>query len=370
MKMTKLICLAMLVLSIFLVSGVATGQQSLNFMHNQTSAHPSKYSEWMKSVVRIEIPLKDEKSMIAGSGWILSSDGTIVTNYHVIKHMITGEGKEIDVMFSDGTFAKAEVVGGDEAGDVGIIKVNVKKTLRAMPIANSLDVTLGQEVFLMGNPLDQGLTLTHGYITAPLSPFFPEEAFSYFESDATLNPGNSGGALLDANGNLIGMPSMLESGQHGNAYGFAISSNDIKWAIEKIMAKVDMTRAKLGLKLQQSSIEDKTTNIFSNNGVLVIDTANPSILKGDIIVGINDTAVASFNELHTVLGKTLVGDKFTLTVIRQGKQVVINMVGSVVEPPADIVINLNDLLNPKKNDFEHHRHFHKHHYHKHHREYR
>lgn len=371
----KIIALLGLILAIGLFIIPTTTNESLTTSRSSSKTIESKdYSEWMKSMVRIEIPLNDGKSLIAGSGWIISSDGTIITNYHVIKEMIDGKAKEINVEFSDGTSAIATVVGGDEVGDVGIIKVTVVKELRPMPIADSSKAKMGQEVFILGNPLDQGLTLTHGILTSPLE-YVNEFPLAYFETDATLNPGNSGGALVDTDGNLLGMPSLLSPGSGGNAYGFAIAANDIKWSIEKIMSKVDMTRTKLGVKLKPVKNEDQKTHISKFVGLQVISSANSNLLEGDIIVGINDITVGTYDDLHGVLGKTLVGDHYTLTLLRKDQTIRIDMIGSVVSPPPDVILNLDDLLNPKnkknkknKNDYEHHSH-HKHHY-RHHRHFR
>lgn len=335
-KFTK-ITVALSILALISLSSVTVA----NIPHQQftrpeiVSIKSDKYAEWMKSVVRIVEPMKDNQHMIAGSGWILSADGLIVTNYHVIEDAIKGNVKEIDIQFYDGTVAEATVVGGDKAGDVGLIKVNVKKELRAMPLGDSSKVKLGDDVYILGNPLNLGLTLTHG-IVARLKFYFSDVVFSYVETDATLNPGNSGGALVDADGKLIGIPAMLYSGQGGNGYGFAICVDDVKWAVAQILAGKDLTRARLGVKFKQNLTE--TDGLSIPSGLQVTDSANEQLKSNDIIVGINDVEVKTMDDLKSVLSRTLVGDTFKLVVMRDGMRVEIVMMGQALDAPSSIVV--------------------------------
>lgn len=378
MKLTKIILFV--VVAILFASTFTSSKFS---SHDNNSAvllsdiHNKKYEEWMQSMVRIELPMNDGRSLVAGSGWIISSDGYIVTNYHVVKSYADLQGKspvskkiikkphgkkiapptlpivaappiptEIDIEFSDGTSAKATFVGGDEEGDVAVLKVNVKKTLRPVVLEDSSKVKIGQNVFILGNPLNEGLIITHGIVSNKLE--ISDFPFAYIETDATINPGNSGGALLDENGNLIGMPSLLGPGEHGgNSYAFAISSNDIKWVFEKVLRKESIVRIKLGIHVNQLKKTDTDTGLTSNDGLKVVDSANPDLQKDDVIVALNDEEVMSHDKLHELISKIMVGDHFTMTVLRNGSTVKINMIGSIIASPM-IVITIEQLLGPKK----------------------
>lgn len=290
--------------------------------------HHNKATDWKKSIVQIHVQVGD-LGMAAGAGWVLSSDGLIVTNFHVVEHDTT----RITVIFEDGSSAKATYVGGDKEGDVAVLKVDAKHQMIPLQLGDSSKLEVGDQLTIIGNPLDMGLTVTRGIVANPLQ-YFPEFPFGYVQTDGTINPGNSGGVMLDSEGRFVAMTALLAPGEHGgNSYGFGISINDIKWSIMKIGQKVDMTRATLAIKIKDSMATENTDGLTIPNGVLVMDSANPMLMKNDLITQVNGKDITDMSQLHGIMGKVLVGDAYTITVVRNGKVVELHLEGKVLKFP-------------------------------------
>lgn len=277
----------------------------------------------------------------SGSGVIISSDGYIVTNNHVVD-----EADELTVTLSNNKTYKGRVVGKDPSSDLAVVKID-ETNLPAMSFANSDDVRLGQWVLAVGYPLNLDATVTSGIVSAKARSIginsrqskTPLEAF--IQTDAAINPGNSGGALVNANGDLIGINSAIASPTGSYAgYGYAIPSNMVKKIATDIVKYGSTKRAYLGVMFgsEQMSEEDrKKYNVTDGNGVFVMEVAQNSaaaeagIQKGDFITKINGTAVTTGTQIIEKIAAMRPGDKVTISFQRNGseKTATVNLRGEV-----------------------------------------
>ncbi len=264
----------------------------------------------------------------SGSGVIVSQDGYIVTNNHVIQN-----ASEIQVTLNDNTTFDAEIVGTDPSTDIAVLKIE-KTGLRAMPIANSDDVKVGQWVLAVGNPFNLNSTVTAGIVSAKArniniigsqnKEIIPIESF--IQTDAAVNPGNSGGALINTQGQLIGINTAIAS-QTGNyaGYSFAVPSRLVAKIMTDLIDYGMVQRGFLGVQIQeitQELINEK--NLSDAKGLYVAGVnegsgAEKSKVKiGDIILKIGAKSVNSVAELQEEVGRRRPGDIVTLTIRRDG----------------------------------------------------
>lgn len=269
----------------------------------------------------------DQKA--SGSGVIISPDGYIVTNNHVVDG-----ASEVTVTLTDRKNYKAEVIGNDPNTDLALIKIDAKD-LPAIPVGNSDDVRLGQWVLAIGYPLNLDVTVTQGIISAKSRSIginrqgsAPVEAF--LQTDAAVNPGSSGGALVNTNGELIGINSAIASPTGAYAgYAYSIPSNLMKKVINDIKQFGSVQRGYLGISMAPDNLDEsqkKELGIAGNNtdGVYVIGTdpagaaAAAGVQKGDVITEVNGSAVRSGSELSEQIARLKPGDKVALTLQRNG----------------------------------------------------
>lgn len=270
-----------------------------------------------------------QKQRGAGSGVIVSADGTILTNYHVING-----AEKITVLMLDNKSYDAKVVGTDPPTDLAVLKIEGEK-LPFLNLGNSDTVRVGDIVLAIGNPLGIGQTVTGGIISAKgrrtgLSDGSQNSVFEDFlQTDAPINRGNSGGALISLTGELIGINSQILSGgaQGGNiGIGFAIPSNMAKNVLEQILKDGKVRRGLLGVNIQNVT-EDvaKSLELTDTKGVLVSNVRPGSsadkagVKRGDIITAINGEKVEDGNALRNRVASTQPGTEIKLTVLREGK---------------------------------------------------
>ena len=273
----------------------------------------------------------------SGSGVIISNDGYIVTNNHVVNG-----ATDISVTLSDRKSYKAKVVGTDPNTDLALIKVDAKG-LPVMPIGNSDDVHLGQWVLAIGYPLNLDVTVTQGIVSAKSRNIginrqgaAPVEAF--IQTDAAVNPGSSGGALINTNGELIGINAAIASPTGAYAgYAYSIPSNLMKKVIGDIMKFGSVQRGYLGISMAPDEMNDavkKELGIVNDDidGVWVMETdpkgaaAEAGIKKGDAITKVNGTAVNTDAQLAEQIARMKPGDRVSLTVIRNKEEKNFNVV--------------------------------------------
>lgn len=261
-----------------------------------------------------------------GSGSIVTEDGYIVTNSHVVSN---GDVTQINVLFSDGKTSEAELVWNDAALDLAIIKVK-KDNLPAIELGDSDEVGIGDKAIAIGNPLGFELqsTVTSGIISGLNRTVKFNTGVSMdglMQTDAAINAGNSGGALLNTKGELIGINTAKAGNSDG--IGFAIPINIVKPVIEKVRKTGKFNSAYLGITGQSVDYIKQipnfnTENLGTDYGVYVVSSfdKNSDIEEGDVITAIDGEAVKDMNSLRKALLSYEVGDKAKLTVYRDGSK--------------------------------------------------
>jgi serine protease Do len=260
-----------------------------------------------------------------GSGVIVSADGTILTNFHVVN----GAEKITVTMNNNNTFT-AKIVGSDRASDLAVLKIE-SENLPFLNLGNSDNVRIGDIVLAIGNPLGIGQTVTAGIISAKgrytgLSDGSFED---FLQTDAPINRGNSGGALVNLSGELIGINSQIASEQGGGniGIGFSIPSNMAKSVMEQLVQNGKVRRGRLGVVLQpMTAAIAEQFDIKDKKGVLINQIQPDSaaekagIKRGDVIVAINGERVEDPNTLRNKVAGTLPGTEIKVTVLRDGKE--------------------------------------------------
>lgn len=275
----------------------------------------------------------DQKA--SGSGVIISEDGYIVTNNHVVDG-----ATELTVTLNDRKNYNAKVIGTDPNTDLALIKIDAKG-LPVMPLGNSDETKLGQWVLAIGYPLNLDVTVTQGIISAKsrnigINRQGSAPIESFLQTDAAVNPGSSGGALVNTNGELVGINAAIASPTGSYAgYAYSIPSNLMKKVIGDIMKFGTVQRGYLGISMAPENLEDaqkKELGIGDNQGgVFVADTdpngaaAAGGIKKGDVITKVNDVVVTSGAQLSEQIARQKPGDKVSLTVLSGGKESVVNV---------------------------------------------
>jgi len=261
------------------------------------------------------------KSNSLGSGVIISNDGYIVTNNHVVN----GADEIIVTLSSNDKEYKAKVIGLDSKTDLAVIKID-EKNLQTIPFANSDELQEGDVVFALGNPFGIGSTITMGIISALNKNGVGLNQYENFiQTDASINPGNSGGALIDSRGTLIGINSaILSRSGDNNGIGFAIPANMVKKIALSLVANGKIERGYLGVTI--SDLTNELKEIYTNKeGALIMGVeenaaADKAKLKrGDLIVKIDNKPVKNANELKNTIGEKNPNDKINLTYERSGK---------------------------------------------------
>jgi putative serine protease PepD len=306
---------------------VATKNGAASFSSPQTDRPLGDYqeiiSEVLPSVVTIWVETDDGGGN--GSGWVISSDGYIVTNHHVAA-LAEGKDAKMSVQFSDGREVSAEVVGSAKSTDIAVIKVEDVET-KALPVANSDDLAVGDPVVAIGAPLGLSHTVTDGIISALDRPVSVEEGgettvMAGIQTDAAINPGNSGGPLFDAGGQVIGVNTLIyafpnQDGEAGSmGLGFAISSNQASRVAEEIIDNGSATKTVLGTELAETKSGDlgaKISDVASDT-----PAADAGLKDGDVITKFNDTLLTSDLQLMALVLKHAPGDKITLSYERDG----------------------------------------------------
>ena len=271
-----------------------------------------------------------------GSGVIISADGYIVTNYHVVQGMRGREVDEILVRLNDGTEHVATLIGSDSKTDVAILKLEVNASLPAVTLADSDLLRVGDIVFAIGNPRDLGLTATQGIVSALErnrgGQILGAGSYENFiQTDAAINLGNSGGALVDAWGRLVGINTAIVSSSGGSiGLGFAIPVNMVLNVASNLIKSGEVPRGMLGLFPDDLNREMADAfGLKSTRGALVNQVQEDSpasrggIRHGDIILKIDEREIDSAAELRLVVSQVLPGTKVAVTLIRQGKTMVL-----------------------------------------------
>jgi serine protease Do len=256
-----------------------------------------------------------------GSGVIVTKDGYILTNNHVVDG-----AKELKVTLQDGREFTAKVVGRDPKSDVAIVKIDAKD-LPTVPLADSSKVEIGDVVLAIGNPFGVGQTVTSGIVSAKdRGNMGIEDYEDFIQTDAAINPGNSGGALVDIDGRLIGINTAILSRSGGSqGVGFAIPSNLAHSVMESLVQYGHVTRGYLGVMIQNVTPDLASEfNLKDNKGALIGDVvpngpADKAGLKnGDVVLSFNHHAVTESRQLQLEVAETKPGSTVPVEIIRDG----------------------------------------------------
>lgn len=272
----------------------------------------------------------------SGSGVIISEDGYIVTNNHVIDG-----ADEINITLPNKKSYKATVIGADPSSDLAVIKINAKG-LPYLVFGNSDESKLGQWVLAIGYPLTLDVTVTAGIISAKSRSININErqsqtpVESFIQTDAAVNPGNSGGALINTTGELIGINSAIASPTGSYAgYSYAIPVNIVKKVVNDIIKYGTVQRAFLGISYPREGLSEedkKAQSVKDGDGIYIMDVTDggaakaAGIQKGDFITKINGASVNSGPELQEQIAGYKPGDKITLSYTRDGKDNTVSVV--------------------------------------------
>lgn len=266
-----------------------------------------------------QIP-KDRVERSLGSGVIISPDGYIITNDHVID----GADKIIVTIPNDPNEYTATLVGSDKEGDIAVIRIS-KNNLPFIKFGDSADVKIGDIVFAIGNPFGVGESVTQGIVSATNKNIQVNTYENFIQTDASINPGNSGGALVDSRGALIGMNTAILSRSGGNhGIGFAIPANMVREVADSLVKSGKITRGYLGVGTQDIS-QDLRNNYGEQKGAVVISidpkspAKNAGLLVWDLITAVDGKPIKNAADLRNRIGSIKPNQKITLTILRDGK---------------------------------------------------
>lgn len=269
--------------------------------------------------------LKEFKRKGLGSGFIISQDGYVVTNNHVIER-----AEDIKVILEDGTEFKAEVIGKDAKTDLAVLKIEAEYDFSAVEIGNSEQLRIGDWVMAIGNPFGLGYTVTSGIISAKGRSLGLGAYDDFIQTDAPLNPGNSGGPLFNLNGEVIGVNTAISA--RGQGIGFAIPINLASNVINQLKDSGKVVRGWLGVIIQEITPElAEGMGLEGTNGALIADVSPDSpadkagLESGDVVIKFNNQPIEEFADLTRFVGAAKPDSDVNLTIIRDGKEKVLNV---------------------------------------------
>ena len=272
---------------------------------------------------------QSQEQIGTGSGVIISEDGYIVTNNHVIK-----DASEIEITLNNKKSYPAKLIGTDSKMDIALLKIDAKEKLPYTVFANSYSVKIGEWVLAVGNPYNLTSTVTAGIVSAKARDLDTSGIQSFIQTDAAVNPGNSGGALVNTRGELIGINTMISS-MTGSyvGYSFAVPSNIARKIIEDLMEFGNVQRGILGVEGGElNGTASKELGISQTQGFYINKVTKNSgaeksgLLKGDIIIKLDEQNVATFADLSGYINTKRPNDKVQVTYIRDGKTRVVPVI--------------------------------------------
>ncbi|MCD7714082.1 MAG: Do family serine endopeptidase [Prevotella sp.] len=269
------------------------------------------------------------KKEASGSGVIISEDGYIVTNNHVVEG-----ADELTITLNDNREFSARIIGTDKTTDLALIKID-GKNLPTLPIGDSDKLKVGEWVLAVGNPFNLNSTVTAGIVSAKARSLRANAVESFIQTDAAINAGNSGGALVNTQGELVGINAMLYS-QTGSysGYGFAIPTTIMNKVVDDLKNYGTVQRALLGIEGQDAhdyidaqKAQDKEVDLGTNEGIYVAKVedngagSDAGLAEGDVITSVDGKKVAKMTELQEMLYSKRPGDKLTITYLHNKKSV-------------------------------------------------
>ncbi len=299
-----------------------------------------------------------QEAQSLGSGFIISADGYVVTNNHVISSP-TGRGtvEEITVTMPDGTEYPAKLVGADASSDLAVLKIAASKPLPFVHFGNSEQARVGDWVVAIGNPFGLGGTVTSGIVSSVLRTTGQGGAYDrYIQTDAAINRGNSGGPLFDMQGNVIGINNAIFSPTGGSVgIGFAIPAEIAAPIVEQLKTGQAITRGYLGISIQP--VDDDlaaSLGIAKNRGEIVqlVQPGEPGdkagIRPGDIVLSVNNKPISRDQTLSFIVANTAPGTRVPIELIRDGKRSTIT--ATVGKRPTDDALRQQQLFDGNGDD--------------------
>ena len=278
-----------------------------------------------------------------GSGFVVSSDGLIITNAHVVEG-----SEEVEVTLKDGRTFEGEVMGVDSMTDVGVIKIDAED-LPAVEIADSDGLQPGEYAIAIGNPLGLDNTVTTGIVSgtgrSSAQVGVGDKRINFIQTDAAINPGNSGGPLLNAKGEVIGVNTAIIQGAQG--LGFAIPINQARDVADRLVANGKVDHPYLGIQMAQITPEfherlkasGESSKITEKEGVVIVDVVADSpaekagLKVGDTIKEVDGESVSKPDEIQKLVQNTRVGDELPVELVRDGKKVNMEIEVGVLPQP-------------------------------------
>jgi S1-C subfamily serine protease len=266
----------------------------------------------------------------SGSGFVISTDGYMVTNNHVIENALS-----IKASFADGVELNASLIGADPSTDIAILKV-YKEDLKPLQFADSDLLEPGQIAIAIGNPMGLQHTVTAGVVSATGRTLRANNGRlidDIIQTDAALNPGNSGGPLVNSEGKIIGVNTAVIAAAQGLC--FAVSSNLTTYVAGHLIMHGKVKRAHLGVAAQPVNLTPRmigANQLKTKTGVYVFDimadanALNSQLRLGDIIVEFEEKPVATVDNLHKYLNETVIGKKTSISILREGRKQIITVV--------------------------------------------
>jgi serine protease Do len=270
-----------------------------------------------------QIPEQEMKQRSLGSGVVVSEDGFILTNNHVV-----ADADEILVTLSDKKKYEAQIIGRDPKTDLALIKIETEKPIPAAKLGDSDKLMVGDWVVAIGNPFGLGSTVTAGIVSAKGRIIGAGPYDNFIQTDASINPGNSGGPLFNLNGEVIGVNTAIVSQSGGNVgIGFAIPINMAKSVMPQLKEKGKVVRGWLGVTIQVVTQEIKEQfGLKTEEGALIGEVTKDSpadkggLKRGDVIINFDGRKVKVMNALPAMVAETPVGKEVEILIIRKGKE--------------------------------------------------
>jgi putative serine protease PepD len=275
----------------------------------------------------VSIQFSGSQGAGSGSGVVIDDSGLILTNNHVVEG--AADGGSLTVTLQDGTSTPAEIVGRDPSSDLAVIRVDNVDNLVAVKLGNSDDLQVGESVIAIGSPLGLNGTVTTGIVSAKNRPVLPGASsgdgsvLNAIQTDAAINPGNSGGALVNLDGELVGINSAIATlgastgGQSGSiGLGFAIPINQAKWISNQLIENGSVEHALLGVSVEDSTSEVRGALVGSVESGSTADDIG--LQEGDVITGFGSQPIDSADSIVAAVRSAEPGSTVTITFVRDG----------------------------------------------------
>ena len=298
-----------------------------NFMRPEEPGQNSPFGDFMDKFFEGQMPQapREHRQQGAGSGFIISKDGHIVTNNHVVEG-----ATEVTVTLANKKEYSAKVIGRDPKTDIALVKIEPKETLTVASLGDSERLRVGEGVMAVGNPFGLSNTVTAGIVSAKNRVIGAGPYDDFIQTDAPINPGNSGGPLFNLKGEVVGINTAIVP--HGQGIGFAVAVNMAKALLPQLETKGEVTRGYLGVSIQPITPElAKNMKLKDTKGALVADVTKGSpaeaagIHRGDVIVSFDGKAVAESGHLPALVAATAVDQAVPVKIVRDGAEQVVSV---------------------------------------------